>query len=183
MKINLADSWTEYPEGDADTGPLLIQCVPQSGRPGGPGLVVCGQKEQTHLGSLGCLFPLPRNALKLTTQTSTDSTAHEQCFVFTTALVSVSRLWHVSFGGVGVREDFLESTGHFRRIHVQIRNFHMCCILRLVHRQILLRPVLQSPVDFLRQMHFLLISLILLQGTVWWIDTCKDSPGVQGSLG
>ena len=55
MKINLAGSWTEYPEGDTDTGPLLIQYVPQSRRPGGPGMVVCGQKEQTHLGSLGCL--------------------------------------------------------------------------------------------------------------------------------
>lgn len=73
MKITSAGSWTEYPEGDADTGPLLIHCVPQSRRPGGPGMVVCGQKEQTHLGSLGCLFPLPKNALKLTTQTSTDS--------------------------------------------------------------------------------------------------------------
>ena len=98
------------------------------------------------------------------------------------ALVSVFRLWHVSLRGA-VCEGFLESTGSFRRIHVQILNFHVCCILSPVHRQILLQPVLRSPLDFLRQMHFLPTSFILLQGTVWWIDTCKDSPGVQGSLG
>ena len=121
-----------------------------------------GRRSRPILG-VWAAFPLPKNALKLTTQISPDSIAHEQCFAFT-ALVSVFRLWHVSFGGVGVHEDFLESTGHFRRIHVQILNFHMCCILRLVHWRILLRPVLQSPVDFLRQMHFLLISLKALSG-------------------